>query len=130
MKRALMMAALALVAGLQPATSTSIEPIDLQAVSATAPLVIAGYVSDCRLIFARSGVSEYEARVKVLGVLRGETAAATIRLTLRQSLVHFDRLVEKDDSGVFFLKPAQNGTYQAAYPGSFALFQSGTVKRP
>lgn len=61
---------------------------------------------------------------------RGDRGLKQLRLRLRSSLVHCDRIVEPGDSGVFFLKPAADGSVEAEYPGSFALFQRGMVKEP
>lgn len=128
MKRAL--AVVVVIALSRTAWATEIPPLDAGSVSATAPLVVTGYVLDRKLVHELSGVAEYSATVQVLDVLRGDPALKQVRLRLRTSLVHFDLLVERGDSGVFFLKPSDDGAFEAAYPGSFALFQRGVVKPP
>jgi hypothetical protein len=128
MKRALIVvAALALC---QIAGASEIEPLDAGRVSVSAPLVVTGYVLRRDLVHESSGVREYSATLQVLDVLRGDPALKRLRLKLRSSLVHFDRIVEAGDSGVFFLKPAEDGSVEAEYPGSFALFERGMVKKP
>lgn len=110
--------------------ATSIEPLDAGRVSASAPLVVTGYVLRRDLVHESHGLTEYSATVQVVDVLRGDRALERLRLRIRSSLVHFDRLVEPADSGVFFLRPAADGSFEAEYPGSFALFQRDRVKKP
>jgi|CXWL01.1.fsa_nt_gi hypothetical protein len=112
------------------ARATSIPPLDARKVSAGAPLVVTGYVLSRHVVHESGGLTEYSATVQVLDVLRGDRALTRLRLRLRTSLVHFDRIVEPGDSGVFFLKPVADGLYEAEYPGSVALFQQGMVQRP
>ena len=130
MKRIATLTLLALALAHLPARSSQIEAMDLRAATAGAPLVITGYVASRKLVQDSPGITEYEATVIVTGVLRGKPGLAKIRLRLRTGLVFFDRLVEPGDSGVFLLKPTEKGAYEAEYPGSFALFQPGTVKKP
>jgi hypothetical protein len=66
--------------------------------------------------------------VKVIAVLRGTYTERVLKVRTRTGLVFFDRHLEVGDAGVLFLKPSARGDFEAAYPGSFALFQEGTFK--
>ena len=113
-----------------PVAASSIEPLDLKALNGQATLVITGYVTNVKVIQTGRGVEERTVTVQVTGVLRGKHEATSLKLRVRQGLVFFDRPLRIGDSGVFFLKSAGDGRFDAAYPGSFALFQEHTVKDP
>ena len=67
------------------------------------------------------------ASIDIATVLQGKTEATRLTVRIRQGLVFFDRRLKRGDSGVFFLVPGENGTWDAAYPGSFALFEGGAT---
>jgi len=109
------------------ATASSIEPLDLATLDAKASLVINGYVvsvTEEKL----SGLFEQMAVIRVASVLKGTYPERTLRVRTRVSLVFFDRTLARGDAGVFYLKKTPEGFYEAAYPGSFALFQNGLVR--
>lgn len=114
-------------AGLTPrvAESSSIVAMDLESVASSAPLVVVGTVVAVQVVDQRA-IYQAIATVRVAAVLRGKDATE-VRIVLRRSLVHFDRLLEVGQSGVFLLQPAEGALFEAAYPGSFALFEDGAV---
>lgn len=109
--------------------ATSIAPLDLSALPGQSTLIVTGYVLNTRTT-RNDSVFEKLSVVRVVSVLRGTAPKPPLHIRTRTGLVFFDRHLEPGDSGVFFLRPSENGTFEAAYPGSFALFQQGWVKRP
>lgn len=108
--------------------ATSIPPLDLTTLDAQSTLVVCGYVVKVTTIQDKNGIFEQHATLRVASVLRGTITARTIRVRMRTGLVFFDRMLVKGDSGVFYLKRVQNDLFEAAYPGSFALFRNGMVQ--
>jgi hypothetical protein len=107
-----------------------IAPLDLTTLPKQASLVVTGYVMSTRITQSGSGVLEKISIVRVVSVLQGAYVESSLRVRTRTGLVFFDRHLDPGDTGVFFLKRISHGPFEAAYPGSFALFQRGTVKRP
>lgn len=93
-------------------------------------LVVTGYVIGTSTIRNDNAVLEKRSTVRIITVLRGTAPKGTLHIRTRTGLVFFDRHLLPGDSGVFFLKPAPGGMFEAASPGSFALFQQGTVAPP
>lgn len=102
--------------------------MDLGKVASSAPLVVAGTVVALTVI-EQKPLYQAVATVRVSAVLRGR-AIREVRVRLRISLVHFDQRLKVGQSGIFFLQPAEGDQFDAAYPGSFALFADGSVARP
>jgi len=113
-----------------PVMASQIEPLDLTTLNGQSTLVITGYVTGVRHMHSGRGLYEDTVTVRVTGVLRGKHAGQSLKLRVRQGLVFFDRPLSTGDSGVFFLKTTEDERFDAAYPGSFALFQNGAVKDP
>jgi hypothetical protein len=108
------------------APASTILPFDLRAIAGESALVVIGQV---RAVVDRSTkdvLLEY-ASIDIATVLQGKTEATRLTVRIRQGLVFFDRRLKRGDSGVFFLVPGENGTWDAAYPGSFALFEGGAT---
>jgi hypothetical protein len=108
--------------------ASSIPPLDLSTLDVRSSLVVCGYVVKVTTIQDKDGIFEQHATLRIASVLRGTITARTIRVRMRTGRVFFDRLLVKGDSGVFYLKRVQNDLFDAAYPGSFALFRNGTVQ--
>ena len=119
--------AITLLTGLSLFAST-IKPLDLTTLDAKASLVVTGYVVKVEAVRDDPAVLEQTAVIRVSSVLRGTYSARTLRVRMRIGLVFFDRMLVKGDSGVFYLKQLADGRFEAAYPGSFALFRQGTVR--
>lgn len=118
------------VLGAMALAAGSISPLDLTALPGQSTLIVTGYVTSTRTVLDAPAVLEKRSVVRVVSVLRGTPPKPPLRIRTRTGLVFFDRHLQPGDSGVFYLKPSVDGTYEAAYPGSFALFQQGSVKRP
>jgi hypothetical protein len=108
--------------------ASSIAPLDLTTLDARSPLVVCGYVVKVTTIHDKAGLFEQHATLRIASVLRGTITARTIRVRMRTGLVFFDRMLVKGDSGVFYLNRVQGDLFEAAYPGSFALFRNDTVQ--
>jgi len=108
------------------APASTIAPLDLRTIAAQSSLVVVGRVRSVVDRSTKDQLLEY-ASVDVASVLQGRIEASRLIVRIRQGLVFFDRRLKRGDSGVFFLVPAENGTWDAAYPGSFALFEPGTT---
>ena len=107
--------------------ASSIPPMDLNKLPGQASLVVLGRVTASRVTNDR-GFHEKVSTVRVVAVLRGAYREPSLRVWTRTGLVFFDRHLEAGDGGVFFLKVSPRGGFEAAYPGSFALFQEGTFE--
>jgi len=112
--------------GPAPAPASTILPLDLRAIAGQSALVIVGQVRSVVDRSTKDVLLEY-ASIDVATVLQGKTEATRLTVRIRQGLVFFDRRLKRGDSGVFFLVPGENGTWDAAYPGSFALFEGGAT---
>jgi hypothetical protein len=112
------------------ARAGQIEPLDLAAIRDRSPLVVIGYVTRVRTTRNNNAGIEKVATVRVATVLRGAWREQTLTIRTRTGLLFFDRHFDEGDAGVFFLQPAGNGQFEAAYPGAFAMFERGTVKTP
>jgi hypothetical protein len=108
--------------------ASSIPPLDLTTLNAPSTLVVCGYVVKVTTIHDKVGIFEQHATLRIASVLRGTVTARTLRVRMRTGLVFFDRMLVKGDSGVFYLKSVQGDLFEAAYPGSFALFRNGMVQ--
>lgn len=108
------------------ASASQIEPMKLSELADRASLVVIGSVVDSTTTPNTRGFTEKIVTVKVAKVLKGAYAKPYLRVRTRSGLVFFDRHLAAGDGGVLFLKPSEKGTFEAAYPGSFALFQQGT----
>lgn len=128
MKATILLVALSLALGIADSRATSIQPLDLQKLNSQSSLIATGYVTAVKKVLVTNGFTEWEAKVAIASVLSGHYEQPVLTLRLRLGLVYFDRLLKVGDSGVFFLSPTADGKMDAAYPGSFALFQQGTVK--
>ena len=109
--------------------ASTIQPMDLTRLPSQSSLVITGYVRTVRTMPDRT-VRIKIATVRVVSVLRGNYSRRTLQVRTQVGLVGFDRELSAGDSGVLFLTPSSDGVFEAAYPGSFALFEKGTVKAP
>jgi len=109
--------------------ASQIEPLDLTALPRQSTLVVLGQVLSTRTTISSNGLYEKLSVVRVTALLRGKYTQPQVRVRTRSGLVFFDRHLEPDDSGVFFLKPSAYGDFESAYPNSFALFQKNTVRR-
>lgn len=105
-----------------------LEPMELKALPSQATVVAIGQVIRSRTTHDGPGFHEKLATVRVVAVLRGTYTEKVLKVRTRTGLVFFDRHLEVGDGGVLFLKPSPYGDFEAAYPGSFALFQEGTFK--
>lgn len=103
-----------------------IAPMDLQALRGQSTLILLGEVVESRVKQNGHGLLEKVATIKVATTLYGTYSGKVIRVRTRTGLVFFDRHLVAGDGGVFFLKPSSRGDFEAAYPGSLALFQTGT----
>ncbi|HVR39382.1 MAG TPA: hypothetical protein VMU84_09815 [Thermoanaerobaculia bacterium] len=113
------------------ASATTIAPMDLKELPRDATLIVIGYVMTVRTVTKDDRLLEAVATIKVTSVLSGSrTTPSTVRIRLRRSFINFDRWLAPTDSGVFFLIRSDNGQFEAAYPGAFALFEKGIVEKP
>ena len=103
-------------------------PMELKDLPGQASVVALGHVISVRTTQRDGAVLEKLATVKVIAVLRGTYTERALKVRTRTGLVFFDRHLEVGDAGVLFLKPSARGDFEAAYPGSFALFEEGTFK--
>jgi hypothetical protein len=101
----------------------TIAPLDLNTLPAQSSLIVTGRVVDTRTIRNDDAVLEKLSTMRVATVLRGTFRERTLRIRTRTGLAFFDRHLVPGENGVFFLKPAPRGEFEAAYPGSFALFE-------
>ena len=108
--------------------ASSIPPLDLTTLDARSPLIVCGYVLRVTTIHDKAGIFEQHATLRIASVLRGTITARTIRVRMRTGLVFFDRMLVQGDSGVFYLNRVEGDLFEAAYPGSFALFRNGMVQ--
>ena len=108
------------------APASTILPLDLRAIAGQSALIVVGRVRSVVDRSTQDVLLEY-ASIDVATVLQGQTEVTRLTVRIRQGLVFFDRRLKRGDSGVFFLVPGENGIWDAAYPGSFALFESGAV---
>ena len=105
----------------------TIQPLDLKALPAQSSLIVTGHVLSTRTTLNDRGLFEKLSTVRVVTVLRGTWREHTLRVRTRTGLVFFDHHLAPGESGVFFLKPSPYGDFEAAYPGSFALFPGDTA---
>lgn len=108
--------------------ASTILPLDLKALPAQATLIVTGYVVETRTVHNDNVTLEKASTIRVVTVLKGTYTQRTLRVRTRTGLVFFDHHLRAGDSGVFFLKPSTGSNFEAAYPGSFALFEEGWVK--
>lgn len=102
-------------------------PLPVATIADRASLIVVGSVIGTRRVEEEKGLLETRVSVRVAAVLRGRfDPRKTLEVRTRSGLVFFDRRLERGDAGVLFLRPIGNGEYEAAYPGSFALFERGT----
>ncbi len=68
--------------------------------------------------------------IKVLVILKGKLEKKEIQLILqvRGGLKEWDPELKKDETGVFFLKKEQNGSYRVAHGGSISIFKNTIYK--
>jgi hypothetical protein len=95
-----------------------------------ATLVVIGTVIGTRTAEDTSAYTERLAMVRIVRVLQGTYTESTLRVRTRTGLVFFDRHLKVGDGGVLFLKASARGDFEAAHPGSFALFGKGTFTPP
>ncbi len=110
--------------------ASTILPLDLRTIAAQSVLVVVGRV---RAVVDRSTKEQLLqfASIDVASVLQGTATEQRLTVRIRQGLTTFDRRLKRGDSGVFFLVPRENGIWDAAHPGSFALFEQGaTLEAP
>jgi hypothetical protein len=110
--------------------ASSFLPLDLQTLPAQTTLIVTGYVVETRTIRGDKSTLEKLSTVRVVTVLKGTYAKRTLRIRTRTGFAFFDRHLRPGDSGVFFLTPSTGSDFEAAYPGSFALFENGAVAMP
>jgi len=124
--RRLLLAAtlLALAPGTAPATT--VQPLDLRTISAQSTVIVVGRVRSVVDRSTRDVLTEYVS-IDVGAVLQGSLPAHRITVRVREGLVFFDRRLKRGDAGVFFLVAGENAVWDAAYPGSFALFEAGAT---
>ena len=69
--------------------------------------------------------------IRVSSLLKGETDAKRIELTLqvRGGLKEWDPKLKAQDTGVFFMRKEQDGSYRVAYPGSISVFPAGIYSK-
>ena len=109
---------------------SQIEPMQLETLTDQSSLVVIGHVISSRTTQDTRGLLEKVATVRVVRVLRGTYSESVLRVRTRTGLVFFDRHLAAGDGGVLFLKPSARGDFEAAYPGSFALFPEGAFRAP
>jgi hypothetical protein len=124
--RALSAAALAACLGSAAAAPTSIQPLDLRKLPHQATLVVLGQVAVVEDHSTKDDLIQ-DVLVEVTQVLAGHFEGPRLLLHVRRGFVFFDRILHRGDAGVFYLAAAEGGAYQAAYPGSFALFEAGVA---
>ena len=107
--------------------ASTMIPLDPAKLPAQSPLIVTGCVTSTRIVGTKDTVREQMSTITVAAVLKG-TSAKTIRVRTRTGFLFFDRHLKRGESGVFFLKPAEKGTYEAAYPQGFALFRDGMTQ--
>ncbi|HEX7830263.1 MAG TPA: hypothetical protein VF787_11435 [Thermoanaerobaculia bacterium] len=108
------------------ASASQIEPMKLSELTDRASLVVIGTVVGSKTTPDTRGFTETIVTVKIAKVMKGAYARPYLRIRTRSGLVFFDRHLAVGDGGVLFLKSSTNDAFEAAYPGSFALFQQGT----
>jgi len=122
----LLATATVLTFGPSPTPASTIEPLDLRTIAAQSELIVVGRVRSVVDHSTASLLLEY-ASIDIGSVLHGSVAATRITVRVRQGIASFDRRLKRGDSGVFFLVPGEGGIWDAAYPGSFALFEGGAA---
>jgi len=110
--------------------ASTLQPIDLNTLQKQSPLVVVGYVTATRTTLNAPAILEKRSALQVISVLRGSWGQRILHVRTRTGLAAFDRHLKPGDNGVFFLTPLPNGDFEAAYPGSFALFEREWFKAP
>ena len=106
--------------------ASTMVPLDPARLPAQSSLIVTGCVTSTRVVHTKPTYEELST-IEVAAVLKG-TSAKTIRVRTRTGLIFFDRHLKRGESGVFFLTPSEKGTYEAAYPQGFALFEDGATE--